>query len=166
MKSIILGISLSIALIFQLFFLQTWQTEAIVANVVLSFIVVASLYTTFEQILWLSLFAGLFSDIYSSMDFGFYLGFYLLVAIIAKYFLKFGETEHSWWRPIVFIAVCAFIQSIVTMLPLYQFNSFWTVTNDSLRYVVFTIVAGVVWYLLFAQINDFIKNITKSKSTR
>ena len=100
MKTVLLAIALVISILLQLFFLQSWQADGISANVVLAYLAIISIYTSTEQMLWMSLFAGLSSDMYSSGDFGFYLGFYLLVAVACKYLFKFGSQEHSWWKPI------------------------------------------------------------------
>ncbi len=83
MKTVILAIGLAIALVIQLFVLQSWQTSGITPNVLLAFLVVSSIFVKSEQLLWLSLVAGVLSDFYSTSDFGLYLGFYLLVVLVS-----------------------------------------------------------------------------------
>lgn len=166
MKSIILAIGLVISLIAQFFLLQPWQSEVIAGNFVLAFLVVASLYAKSEQELWLCLIAGFFSDLYSSVDFGFYLGLYLLVGILTKYILKFGEVEQSSWRPMLFIAVIAFVQSMVLSIPVFRSLPLLVVTQRILTYVVLSVIIGVVWYLLLAQISEFVKRSSLTKFMR
>lgn len=166
MKSILLAVGLVFSLIMQLFFLQTWQIDGITANIVLSFIVVVSLYTSNEQELWLCLAAGLFSDLYSSIDFGFYMGFYLLVGILSKYVFKFGEIEHSWWRPLVFIAIASLVQGIVLSIPIFSTLSTLIVTQRIVYYVVLSTGAGLIWYLVFAQAIDFVRRANIPKHLR
>lgn len=166
MKSVLFGVTLFFSLVLQLFFLQSWQVSGITANIVLAFLVVVSLYATNEQELWLCLFAGLFSDLYSSVDFGFYLGFYLLAGILAKYVMKFGEIEHSWWRPILFIAVASFIQGIVLSIPIFGTLSLFAVTQRIVYYVILSVGVGVIWYLIFAQAIDVIKRLNIPKHMR
>lgn len=166
MKTIVLAIGLAVALIVQLFVLQSWQTGGITPNVLLAYLVTLSIFVKSEQLLWLSLVAGVLSDFYSTSDFGLYLGFYLLVAIIAKYLLKFGETEFSWWRPLVFLAVLCFLQSIVINFDQFSSLNWWAVTKSIIQYVIFTTFAGVIWYLLIKQTDDFIKKLSVSRVTR
>ena len=166
MKTVILAIGLAIALVIQLFVLQSWQTSGIAPNVLLAFLVVSSIFVKSEQLLWLSLVAGVLSDFYSTSDFGLYLGFYLLVAIIAKYLLKFGETEFSWWRPLVFLAILCFLQAIVINFGQFSSLYWWAVTKSIIQYVVFTMFAGVIWYLIIKQADDFIKKLTVSRVAR
>lgn len=166
MKTIILAIGLAVALIVQLFVLQSWQTGGITPNVLLAYLVTLSIFVKSEQLLWLSLVAGVLSDFYSTSDFGLYLGFYLLVAIIAKYLLKFGETEFSWWRPLVFLAVLCLLQSIVINFDQFSSLYWWAVTKSIIQYVIFTTFAGVIWYLLIKQADDFIKKLSVSRVTR
>ena len=163
MKTFLLALGLVISLILQIFFLQSWQITSIVPNVLLAFIVVVSLYSNTEQLLWMGLIAGLFSDIYSSADFGFYLGFYLLVVIVAKYILKFGKIEFSWWRPLIYLAALSFLQIVVQNFGIFSSLSFWAVTRNIFGYVVSTVGVGLIWYLLLSQTDDLIKrlNITK-----
>jgi len=165
-KTIVLAIGLAVALIVQLFVLQSWQTGGITPNVLLAYLVTLSIFVKSEQLLWLSLVAGVLSDFYSTSDFGLYLGFYLLVAIIAKYLLKFGETEFSWWRPLVFLAVLCFLQSIVINFDQFSSLNWWAVTKSIIQYVIFTTFAGVIWYLLIKQTDDFIKKLSVSRVTR
>ena len=159
MKSVFLAICLVICVLLQLFFLQSWQTSGITGNLILSFIVIAALFASTEELLWLALFGGLFSDLYSSSEFGFYLGFYLLVAVIAKYFLKFGEDEYSWWKPIVYLVAVCSVQAIMVSLPLLASNSPLAVTARLVVYFSFTAIAGVVWYLIFTQLVELSKKI-------
>jgi rod shape-determining protein MreD len=165
-KTIILAIGLAVALIVQLFVLQSWQTGGITPNVLLAYLVILSIFVKSEQLLWLSLVAGVLSDFYSTSDFGLYLGFYLLVAIIAKYLLIFGETEFSWWRPLVFLAVLCFLQSIVINFDQFSSLNWWAVTKSIIQYVIFTTFAGVIWYLIIKQADDFIKKLSVSRVTR
>lgn len=160
MKSFFLGAGLALSIILQLFVLQSWQVGLIVPNILLAFIVVASLYVDTEQLLWAGLISGLSCDLYSSSDFGFYLGFYLLVVIVAKYVLKFGVIEFSWWRPLIYLAVVAFIQLIVTSFGIFNSLSLWAVTKNIFTYVVLTMVIGLIWYLIMSQIDDFIKRLS------
>jgi rod shape-determining protein MreD len=166
MKSALFAIGLVFSLISQLFFMQTWQVSSITGNIVLAFLVVISLYSTNEQELWLCLFAGLFSDLYSSVDFGFYLGFYLLIGILTKYVFKFGEIEHSWWRPIVLIGAAALVQGIVLSIPIFGTLSLLTVTQRIIPYVILSMIAGLIWYLVFAQAIDFVRRVNIPKHMR
>ncbi len=166
MKSIFLAICLVVCVLLQLFFLQGWQTSGTVGNLVLSFIVIAALFASTEELLWLALFGGLSSDLYASSGFGFYLGFYLLVAIIAKYFLKFGEVEYSWWKPIVFLVVASFVQGMASSLPLLASSPIPVVTARIVVYVSLTAAAGVVWYLIFTQLSELSKKINVPKILR
>lgn len=166
MKATFLGLGLIVSLVVQLFFLQSWQIQGITANVVLAFLVIASLYAKPEQELWMCLLAGLFCDLYSSIDFGFYLGFYLLVGILVKYVLKFGDVEYSWWRPIVFIALATLVQGIVASIPLFGSLSLFVVTQSVLVYVILSTIVGVVWYLLFAQMAELVKRTGVPKFMR
>jgi len=159
MKTVLLAIALVISILLQLFFLQSWQADGISANVVLAYLAIISIYTTTEQMLWMSLFAGLSSDMYSSGDFGFYLGFYLLVAVACKYLFKFGSQEHSWWKPIFFLAFAASAQSLVVSLPLYSSSAAWEVTQQALTFVILTVGVGVLWYLLLSQLLEMANRI-------
>lgn len=166
MKSVFLAICLAICVLLQIFFLQSWQTSGMTGNLILSFIVVAALFASTEELLWLALFGGLLSDLYASSEFGFYVGAYLLVAVIAKYFLKFGEVEYSWWKPIVFLSIASFVQGMVASLPLLASSSILAVTTRLVAYVSLTAIAGVVWYLIFTQLADLSKKINVSKILR
>jgi rod shape-determining protein MreD len=166
MKTFLLSIGLIFSLILQLFLFQSWQSEVIVPNVVLAFIIVASLYTKTEQLLWMSLIAGLFCDIYSSSDFGFYIGFYLLVGILAKYLLKFGEVEYSWWRPLLFLAFMSAAQVLAVSAGIFSSMTFWSVTRVITTYVTYTVVVGLIWYLVIYQADEFIKRLTITKAIK
>ena len=138
----------------------------IAPNILLAFLVVISLYSNTEQLLWMSLISGLMADLYSSSDFGFYLGFFILTAIVSKYVLKFGEIEFSWWRPLVFLAMVSAIQALVVGAGFYSASTFWNVTNTIISYVVLTVLSGVIWYLILSQIDEFIKRLILVKANR
>jgi rod shape-determining protein MreD len=166
MKSVFLAICLVICVLLQLFFLQSWQTSGTTGSLILSFIVIAALFASTEELLWLALFGGLSSDLYASSVFGFYLVFYLLVAVIAKYFLKFGEIEYSWWKPMVFLVAASLVQAMVVSLPLLASSPITTVTARLVVYVSLTAIAGLAWYLLFTQLAELSKKINASKILR
>lgn len=134
----------------------------VVANLLLAFFIVSSLFASREQMLWMALVCGLLSDLYSSVDFGFYLGFYLLLAVICKYLLKFGETEYSWWRPIVVLGIAAVSQFVLVSLPLLAQGVEWSMAQNLLGFVVLTMVAGGVWYLGLSYLDELSKNLQKS----
>lgn len=161
MKLWLLIVGLLLSIIVQLFFFQSWQTGMVIGNILMAFLVVASLFTTKEQMLWMALFAGLASDLYSSLDFGFYLGFYLLLAIVAKYLLKFGETETSWWRPIILIAIAATIQAVLVSLPLIALNLGWNLAQNLAYFVIFSVISGVIWYLILSQAKELTKKLPR-----
>lgn len=161
MKMWLLVLGLVVAILLQLFFLQGWQSDLVLGNVLMSYLVVVSLYSTKEQMLWMALFAGLISDLYSSLDFGFYLGLYLLLAIVCKYLLKFGETEKSWWRPLVVIAIAALLQAVLVSLPLIALNLGWNMAQNIFYFVSFSVVSGGIWYLLLNITNDTNRNSAK-----
>lgn len=161
MKLVLLIGCMLIGLGTQLFFLQGLQTGVIVANILIAFLVMVSLYATREQMLWMALACGLLSDLYSSVDFGFYLGFYLLLAIVCKYLLKFGETERSWWRPLMVIALAATLQAVLVSLPLLALNLGWGLAQNLLSFVLFTVIAGGFWYLILNFLDEFSKNLPK-----
>ncbi len=159
MKTFFLSIGLIISILMQIFVFQSWQVGVVVPNVLLAFIVVASLYAKTEQLLWMSLIAGLFCDLYSSSDFGFYIGFYLLTAIVAKYLLKFGEVEFSWWRPLVLLTFMCLVQVLVVSVGLFSMLSFYSVTKIMISYVAYTVMIGLIWYLLMSQVDEFVKRL-------
>ena len=152
MKIWIVVIGLIIAAFLQLFLLQGWQTGMVIGNVLMSYLVVVSLYTTKEQMLWLALLAGLLSDLYSNLDFGFYLGLYLLLAIVCKYLFKFGESEYSWWQPLSVIALASLLQAILVSLPLIALSLGWGLAQNIVSFVSFSVISGGIWYLLLNQL--------------
>ena len=166
MKSFVLGICLVVAIIVQLFVLQSWQVEGITPNVLLAFIVIASLFVKAEQLLWMSLAAGTLSDFYSSSDLGLYLGLYLLVAIISKYLLKYGETEFSWWRPLILLALVCGLQSIIVNFGQVGNLSWWAVTKSVMQYVSLTVMVGAIWYLIIKQLDDLIARVSITKAIK
>lgn len=161
MKLWLLIIGLLVSIFTQIFLLQGWQSEMIVGNLLLAYLVVVSLYATKEQMLWMALFAGLASDIYSSLDFGFYLGFYLLLAITCKYLLRFGETELSWWRPLVVIAIASTLQAALVSLPIIAQNPGWGVAQNFLTFVSLSVASGAIWYLVLHQATEITKKLPK-----
>lgn len=134
----------------------------VVGNVLMAYLIIVSLFTTKEQMLWMALFAGLASDLYSNLDFGFYLGFYLLIAIVCKYLLKFGETETSWWRPMVLIAVIASLQSLLVSLPLVALNLGWSLAQNIAYFVIFSVASGGIWYLVLSQASEITKKLPRA----
>lgn len=161
MKIWVIIIGLVVSALLQLFFFQGWQTSLVLGNVLLAYLVVASAYTTKEQMLWLALFAGLLSDLYSSLDFGFYLGLYLLLAIICKYLLKFGEAETPWWQPLVVIGLASLLQAVLVSLPLIALNLGWALAQNIIVFVSFSVISGGIWYLVLSQLTEMTKKIPK-----
>ncbi len=166
MKATLLATALLVSIVLQFFLLQSWQVDGLTANIVLSFIVIVSLHAKTKQLMWLSLLAGLSSDLYAAGDFGFYLGFYLLVAIISKYWLKFGERDYSWWRPILYLAFVATIQALVVSLPLLNSSPVWQLAQQVASYVLLTTVAGLIWYILLSQISQWASGDNRSRAVR
>lgn len=161
MKLLMLIGCMVVSILAQLFVLQGWHSEMLTANILLAFFVMASLYSTREQLLWIALACGLFSDFYSSVDFGFYLGFYLLLAIVCKYLFAFGESDHSSWRLLLVLVMASSLQAISITLPIILqgwnkelfFNIAWFVGTTAL--------AGGVWYLILNTMNDYLKKLPK-----
>ncbi|TXI86417.1 MAG: hypothetical protein E6Q36_09375 [Chryseobacterium sp.] len=161
MKLWLLIVGLIISIVCQVFFLQGWQSESVVGNFLLAYLVVVCLYGSKEQMLWMALVAGLMSDLYSNLDFGFYLGFYLLLVIVCKYLLKFGETELSWWRPLVVIAIAASLQAILVSLPVIAQNPGWVLAQNLALFVSLSVAGGVIWYLILNQASEITKKLPK-----
>ncbi len=166
MKAALLATALLVSIGLQFFFLQSWQVDGLTANIVLSFIVVASLQAKTEQLMWLSLLAGLSSDLYAAGDFGFYLGFYLLVSIISKYLLKFGERDYSWWRPILYLAIVSIVPGVVITLPLLNSSPAWQLAQQVAGYVLLTTMTGLIWYILLSQISQWASRDNRSRVVR
>jgi len=154
------------AIIIQLFILQSWQVDGITPNVLLAFIIISALFVKAEQLLWMSLVAGLFSDFYSSSDFGFYLGLYLLVAIVSKYLLKYGETEFSWWRPLILLGLACALQAIIINFGQIGSLSLWAVTKSTIQYVSLTVMVGAIWYLIIKQLDDLMTRLSITKAVK
>jgi cell shape-determining protein MreD len=147
------------SLIIQLFFLESWQVAGVTANVVLAFLVVACLFVPLEQILWLGLIGGLMFDFYNNADFGFSMGFYLLIILLAKLIFKFGENEHSWWKPVFFVVTASLVQATLLRFSNVLLGFNWIVILQIILYSLFTGLVAVAWYLVLGQLNDLSEKI-------
>lgn len=147
------------SLIIQLFFLESWQVAGVTANVVLAFLVVACLFVPLEQILWLGLIGGLMFDFYNNADFGFSMGFYLLIILLAKLIFKFGENEHSWWKPVLFVVTASLVQATLLRFSNVLLGFNWIVILQIILYSLFTGLVAVAWYLVLGQLNDLSEKI-------
>lgn len=159
MRPWLLIVGLIASIFLQLFFLQGWQSEMVVGNFLLAYLVVACLYSSREQMLWAALVAGFMSDLYSNLDFGFYLGFYLLLVIVCKYLLKFGKTNLSWWRLLVVIAIASSLQAILVALPVIVQNPGWVLAQNLALFVSSSVAGGAVWYLILNQAFEITKKL-------
>lgn len=148
-----------LSMVIQLFFLESWQVAGVTANVVLAFLVVACLFVPLEQILWLGLFGGLMFDFYNNADFGFSMGFYLLAILLAKLVFKFGENEHSWWKPVLFVIIASLGQALLLRFSNVLLSFSWNVLLQIALYSLLTGLVAVAWYLLLGQLNELSEKI-------
>lgn len=152
MKLIVLIVLFVLTLLAQLFFLQSWQIAGVTANIMIAFLVVACLFIDAERMLWLGLVAGLMFDFYSSADFGLNLGFYILLVVVCKYLLKFGESEHSWWRPALVAGIATSLYALMLALNAI-FSSFsWSILAQVVLSGVLSAAAAGLWWLLLSNI--------------
>jgi len=168
MKLISLIVLFIMSIIAQIFFLEGWQVVGVTANIVLAFLVVTCLFIPLEQILWFGLIGGLMFDFYNNADFGFNMGFYILVIIVAKYLLKFGENEYSWWKPALFASVAALVQAMLLRFSSIFLNFSWAIAWQVLAYSMLTGLAAIAWYLVIGQVAELtgkinIRGVIRSK---
>ena len=159
MKLVSVVLLFVLSLLVQIFFMESWQVAGVTANVVMAFIVVACLFMPLEQILWLGLFGGLMFDFYNNADFGFSMGFYLLAILLAKLVFKFGENEHSWWKPVIFVVIASLIQAILLRFSNVLLGFNWVVVFQIVIYSLLTGLVAVAWYLVLGQLNDLSEKI-------
>lgn len=159
MKNILLVVMFIFSLLVQLFFLQSWQSVTVTANIVIAFIVVACLFAKLELMLWLGFFAGMAFDMNANGNFGLGLGFYLLLVLVCKYFLKFGEREYSWWKAAGIAAVSALAQATLLTLPTLLSGRFWGSLANVVYYSVLTFIAACIWYLVLGQLFELADKI-------
>lgn len=159
MKLISLIVLFIMSILAQIFFLESWQVVGVTANIVLAFLVVTCLFIPLEQILWFGLIGGLMFDFYNNADFGFNMGFYILVIIVAKYLLKFGENEYSWWKPALFASLAALVQAMLLRFSSIFLNFSWGVVWQVLAYGILTGLAAIVWYLVIGQVVELTDKI-------
>ena len=168
MKLISLIVLFIMSIIAQIFFLEGWQVVGVTANIVLAFLVVTCLFIPLEQILWFGLIGGLMFDFYNNADFGFNMGFYILVIIVAKYLLKFGENEYSWWKPALFASVAALVQAMLLRFSSIFLNFSWAIAWQVLAYSMLTGLVAIAWYLVIGQVAELtgkinIRGVIRSK---
>ena len=168
MKLLALIVLFVLSILVQIFFLEGWQAVGVTANIVLAFLIVSCLFVPLEQVLWLGLIGGLMFDFYNNADFGFNMGFYILAIVVAKYLLKFGENEYSWWKPALFATIAALIQAVLLRFSNIFLNFSWGVIGQVLAYSILTGLTAVVWYLVIGQVVELtdkinIRGIIRSK---
>lgn len=166
MKLIVLVVMFVLTLLAQLFFIQSWQTVSVTANLMIAFLVVSCLFIDAERMLWLGLVAGLMFDYYSSADFGLNLGFYILLIVVCKYLLKFGENEHSWWRPALMAGIATTVYGLMLALNSI-FSSFaFSILGQVVLSGILSAVAAGLWWLLLSNLFEASNRINLGRLLR
>lgn len=116
----------------------------------LCFVVIASMYTDYAHLLWLSLLVGLILDIFGAPGtFGIHIAYLLLTAIVVKLMLRPEDQTMRLGYSMLLIAVFGTVYNMVSLLTIIRFAPLVSATTLSVKLIASIIYNSGIAVILF-----------------